>query len=92
MQRYKKKLTETSVFSLFSIFRFPSWGGLAGQRLNIIAFPTILPTFFITPAVPTLRQSSLYPPSIRVPAILPPTPFPHNSVMIIKQIVSNLYG
>lgn len=92
MQRYKKKLTETSVFSLFSIFRFPSWGGLAGQRFNIIAFPTILPTFFITPAVPTLRQSSLYPPPIRVLVILPPTSFPHNSVMIIYQIAFNLYG
>ena len=83
MQRYKKKLTETSVFSLFSIFRFPSWLGLSVQRFNIIAFPTILPTFFITPTVPTLRQSSLYPPPIRVLVILPPTPFSHNSVMII---------
>ena len=83
MQRYKKKLTETSVFSLFSIFRFPSWVGLEGQHFNIIAFPTILPTFFITTTVPTLRQSSLYPPPIRVLAILPQTSFPHNSVMII---------
>ena len=83
MQRYKKKLTETSVFSLFSIFRFPLWAGLAGQRFNIIAFPTILPTFFITPTVPALRQSSLYPPSIRVLVTRPPTSFSHNSVMII---------
>ena len=83
MQRYKKKLTETSVFSLFSIFRFPSWVGLSVQCFNIIAFPTILPTFFITPAVPALRQSSLYPPPIRVLVILPPTSFSHNSVMII---------
>ena len=50
------------------------------------------PTFFITPTVPALRQSSLYPPPIRVFVILPPTSFPHNSVMIIYQIAFNLYG